>query len=214
MKRSSVYSTSLIGSQTDTPSWVKTNQSSVFLSGFFNDLPNRINTATATPVSGIEGMMLFNKSDKRLYVYADQEWHIVGGETSSNQGSFLSFFLIGVHKSPEAVTLTHGGASVPSSDNTFRILASESAILEGDIVIQLLGGTDTRSCKFHVLITRGANGPADVSQPILFRFSDPKPNFEVNVDEAGLVLLKVTISDASSGRNYTSVAHCSMVKIG
>lgn len=219
MKRSSVYSTSLIGTQTQAPGWVKPEQSSVPLSGFLNDLPSRVDTAYGTSVSGTEGKLLFNKADKRLYVYEGQGWHMVSGETASNQGGFSSLFLIGVHTSSEPVILTQGGSVVPSSDNTFRILTSESAILEGTISIQPFGGptqdSGTQSCKFHALISRDSSGIIVNSfQPVMFWFSSPKPTFEIEVTPDGLVLLKVTVSTASSGQGFASVAYCSIVKVG
>lgn len=216
MKR--VTSTSLWGVPTGLPSWVKPNQGSVYLSGFYNDLPRRIDTMFRQPTAGAEGMFYFNRTDKQMYVYSNNAWNIVGGGSTSDFGSSVQDLLSATHVNDSFVTLTKDNSGAVNDQNTFQIFPGQSAILEATLLVQERVPNDAakaRTCKFHYHFSRDVNGNVlQSNEPLLFYYTDPPPKLRMSVTPAGLINLEVSAPHATSLSNYQSIAQCTMIIIG
>lgn len=216
MKRAT--STSLWGTPTTVPSWVKPNQGSVFLSGFYNDLPRRVDTMYKPPVVGAEGMFYFNRADKRMYVYSNDAWNAIGGGNTSEFGSTTQSLLSATHLNGQYVSLTKDNTGTINDQNTFQILPGQSAILEATLLVQEKIPTDAtkaRTCKFHFHFSRDLNGAVlQSSDPLLFYYTDPPPLMRVTVTSAGLINLTVSAPLATSQTMYQSIAHCNLIMVG
>lgn len=212
-------STSLWGVPTEVPSWVKELQSDVFLSGFGNDLLNKIDTFSSQPTIGYEGQVYWNKVLRQLYLYSDNQWHQVGRTYNrSEHGGSENLFLSASHTNGDFKSLTKDHSGVIDEDTTFQLLPGQSGILEVSLVVQEQVPTapeNTQTCKFHFHVSRNLDGVVIQSNsPLLFYFSEPGPKFRISATELGLIDIQVSASDATDHSPYISIAQCDLVVLG
>ena len=204
-------STSLFGNTSDIPAWVTPLQKNVYLSAFFNDLPQGLDVFTANPSSGFTGKMYYNEPERKLYIYSDYRWNDVARQANlSDHVTSQSVYLSASHAAPGYTTLTKNHSATVTSANIIVLEAGKTLHVDATIMLRptvLTDPTLSKSCNFVCNVSRKSDGTsAIVSDPVVLLHKDLA--FQVTCDASGWVRIQVDATEASGGVPYKSGANC------
>lgn len=209
-------STSLFGNTGSVPSWVAQIQKNVYLSGFFNDLPQGLDVYKVPPGTGFTGQMYYNEDDRKLFIYSGFRWNDVGRQYNlSDQMSVTMALLSAAHTDASYVTLTKNHTTdriTVTAANSLTIDPGQSVTMEVVLIVRpaaLTNATDAKTCKFFCAVSRpiDPSGIAVVTQDPVILMSNDVP-FAVTC-ENGIIRIQVSCPRASTGSLWKSTAHCS-----
>lgn len=207
----STSSTSLWGTPSDVPPWVKSQQGLVRVSGFMQDVPHLIETYDQEPATTLEGALYFHKGDKTIYVYSNNAWHKIGEQLKSETGEVKTEIYKGYHTDGNYTSLLKEGYQTVMSASVPELLNGQSVLFEGTITTkeETIATGEKFSAKFHYHLSRKMDGTfLHPTEPLFFYFTDPPPYTKIRVNtydhDEGLAVFELSIPGASEAQPHIS----------